>query len=364
MASANGIVLRPCPMVDPLGTSGLGTRSINASNVKVGFVMRIETSDSFTHSYLRYGTISAVPPELKVSLQGVNASGFPDGTVKGGGSPASRTWTPGGSDDNTGVWHPLDNSWAGTPGDLVSVVVEYSSGTVGASNLVAFARSVATSFHNQGDNSFPYYVEDTGAGWAKGGTVPPLCFGLRTASNRYGLPLLSVASQSNVTTAGHRFCLKYNMPSSGAIATYTVPKFSCVVTWPSSGSDITFGVWNAAGTALQSFTPDRDTNSGNGTSLYNAFFASPATLSAGTDYYFGVQANGVATGFPYQVVSEADDRLAFELGTAACGATWNGSAWTDQSTWLPAIELHLGEITVASSGGIKSHPGMNGGFNG
>ena len=144
--------------------------------------------------------------------------------------------------------------------------------------------------------------------------------------------------------------MKFRVPSGGLIDTFTVSRMRLFIDWPNSGSDIVFGVWNAAGTALQSDTHPRVNVGSSATTYVDTEFSSPATLSAGTWYYAGVQAAGTSFSVYRQTVDAADDKLAYNQFEAG-GATWDGSAWTDADTALPAIKLTLGDITTAGGGG-------------
>src|SRR5262245_6559267 len=83
---------------------GFGTLALNQSTDTMEFIW-----DSYDNGLVisrlgfRYGTRTGTPPTYRISLQGVDGSGLPDGTIKGGGSPASATFTP-----------PADTSWNST----------------------------------------------------------------------------------------------------------------------------------------------------------------------------------------------------------------------------------------------------------
>lgn len=355
MASAFGLKLAAAPMIASDAAS-FSTATLNNSAYKVAWLTQAEDTNAITHLGVSISSVTS-PPTMSMCLQGVNTSGQPDGTILGGGSPASGTFTPAAGWN----WVALTNPYTPTLGQLFTVVMEYSSGTIGASNnsVVNTSTNGSSFLLNTADANFPHALQNLGS-WTKNANQP--FFGIRTASTRYGFPIASMAQLSTVTTSGHRTVMKFRVPS-GFVSTYQVASMRAFFDPPSSGSDYTFGIWNAAGTALQSETRDIDFVPSALSRMLSCQFSSPATLSAGTWYYAGVQAAGVALALSYQTVDSSDDKLAYNRIEAG-GATWDGSTWTDQDTWLPAVELTLGDITVASSGGIKTQLGMNGGFNG
>lgn len=349
MASALDLMLRAAPMVSP-GTGGFSTFAIDDAAERAAVVFLADDANAITHVGFRTGAITGTPPTYRFSIQGVDtATGFPDGTVKGGGSPASMTSSS--FTANTWYWLALDNSYTPTLGEPLAFVVDYSTGTINASNRIFTAHYTNTdSFLNiSARDGLPYALTYSSSAWTKQTQAP--IFGIRTASTRYGNPSLTLAQTSNVTTSGHRAVMKFRVPSGGLISAYTVKEMKAFFAPPASGSDFTVGIWNAAGTALQSDTAYTDVVRALGTqNFHNYVFSSPATLDAGTWYYAGIQAAGSIISLYHQIVDGTSDKLAYNQIEAG-GATWNGSAWTDQDTWLPAIELTLGDITAAGGGG-------------
>lgn len=350
-------------MFTPSGST-LSATTLSGSTFKIAFIDRLRTTNAITGCGFNYGTITTSAPVYQASLQGVNSSGEPNGTILGGGSPASVTWTPGASDDNTWIDLAFTNSYSGSLGDVVALVIEYSSGTIGGANSATFRRSAGTSFLGiTSQHSFPYGITANSGVWTK--LSDPPVYTLTTASSVYGSPALSIGQLSNISTSGHRSVCKFKINTGGIYDTFTIPRFWMWNDWPDTGSDPVVGIWNAAGTAVQSWTVSRLQTGSLGGQKFEAYFSSPATLSAGTWYYAGMQASGVSCGPYFQTINSATQRLAYQdADFEAYGATWNGSAWTDIDTRLPAIELEVSAATAVSSGGIKIHPGMNGGFNG
>jgi hypothetical protein len=347
MADALGLKIRAAEMVVP----DLGSFSnflLDANNKQAAWVFAADSTDAITHLGHYVAFVTGTPPTYRISLQGVDSSGNPDGTVLGGGSPASVTFS--GVSAGAWYWHALANAYVPTKGQILASVIDYSSGTINTSNRFSCTTHAGgTDFYGFSARwSFPYALQHNGTSWAKQTSHP--IFGVRTAVSRYGIPLTSVAQTASITTSGHRAVMKFRVPSGGAISTYTIAQMRVFFDWPNSGSDIKFGIWNAAGTALQSETRPVSLAASTGVGAHDCVFATPATLSAGTWYYAGVEAAGTAMALYYQTVAESADKMAYNNFEAG-GATWNGTTWTDQDTWLPAVELTLGEITPVGGGG-------------
>src|SRR5690349_18160435 len=93
------------PVVIQSGTPSFYNQVIDsggASIDRIAHVLQLP-ADTWTHVGFRYGARTGTPVQHKTGLQTPDASGNPDGTYLGGGSPASGTFTP-----------PADATWDGT----------------------------------------------------------------------------------------------------------------------------------------------------------------------------------------------------------------------------------------------------------
>lgn len=334
------------------GYTNVGTLSnhtVDASNEGVAWVFQSETDAAITHVWFRYGLRVGTPPTYRISLQSINTSGNPDGTVLGGGSPASATFTPPAdtSWDGLGQWIALDNSYTPTVGQVLVLTIEYSSGTIDASNYSSFTRTAGGSFVNV---AIPYNLTNTGGTWSKQ-TAGPV-FAYRTASSRYGVPV--VANYITTTnTTGRRYAAKINLPSAFG-ASYKVAGMTLFGVCGSSGNTIRFGIWDAAGTELATTgTLDSDAQASlTNASNFNVIFTTQPTLNYGTAYYFGVESvGGSSVGIRGVSLTDDDDRLAFPLQKNTTLTLWDGAAWNDVSAVYPFVDLSFADITAAGGGG-------------
>lgn len=338
----------------PISSIGAATNyTVDASNDGLGWVFISETADPITKVWFRYGARTGTPPTFRISLQALNSSGNPDGTVLGGGSPASATFTPPAdtSWDGTGRWITLDNAYTPTRGQLLASVIEYDSGTIDASNNSSFSRSISGSMNVS--IGLPNAVTEVAGVWGKHNFAPVFAYG--TATQKFGRPFVS-PNTSTSSVVGNRRTMAFTMPS-GLMSTYQLSGVSFLGRLGSAGTTVKIGIWDTSGAVVaETATIDCDA-SGSVTNAVNtfAFFNSLVTLTAGTKYYIGAEIlTSGATGVLGVVLTEASDRQCYPMGEQRLLANWNGSAWTETDTVLPLVELIFEDITVPSGGGETS----------
>lgn len=332
---------------------------VDASNEGLGWAFQARAASPISKLFFRYGTRVGTPPTYRISLQSLNASGLPDGTVLGGGSPASATFRPPASAawDGSGQWITLANTYTPTLNQILCVVIEYdtvAANTIDGLNNGSFCRGIQSL--STLANQLPYGMTNTSGTWSKITGDSNVCFAVEDGIGVYGFPFVS-SHTSTLTTSGHRHAAAITLPS-GLGQTYTVSSFlvSAARVGSAAGTAI-FGIWNSAGTQLASGgTYDAD-HAGNTTNagVYRVILTSPVTLNYGTKYYFGIE----STGSPINVFGinlvNAADRAAYPLGTNRAWASWDGSVWTETTTRLPYVDLVFDDITVPSGGGETSY---------
>lgn len=334
------------PIIGEHTATGIGFSnfSLDASTDKVGAIFAPETEDAITHVGYRLDSVTGTVTNLyKIGLQGIDASGLPDGTYKGGGTPASATITPSGT--NAWRWVALDNSYTPSMPEVLALVLEYSgSGTINGSNFASVTQSISSVARYD----FPCSLSSTGL-WAKLAGVPP-CFGYRTANGRFGHIIQSETTRT-AGTNGHRVAMKFTVPS-GCADTFKISAAKIFFAAATGGS-IILGLWDTAGTAIQSATYDSDVPaSAAGRWVRLPFDPSTVTaLTAGTSYYLGLERSGANLDLSTAVMAEADDLQAWPGGTSWIAGTWNGSAWTDIATERPFMQPVVSDITEPAGGG-------------
>ncbi len=336
-----------------ISTSVFSNLLIDSSGDKLAVAFQADVADTITHLGFRYGVRTGTPAVHKISLQGVGTTGLPDGTVKGGGSPASKTFTPPAdtSWNSTWQWVQLDNSYTTTRGEMLAWVIEYSSGTVDGSNNSTFTYLATNTAESR--ISVPYPLIDSTGSWAKQNAGYPV-WGYKSASNAYGLPILTVPSTvTTLGTNGHRAALKFTLPA-GSGDTFKVAGAIFSVSTPAS-ADWKFGLWDAAGSVIQDVTLDADYTSAIGSAFrsHRVIFdeSSLTALNFGTAYYLGVERTTVSCALAQVDVSAANDLKALAGGDGFHLATWNGSAWSDVATARPFVKPIFDDWTEPAGGG-------------
>lgn len=327
---------------------------------KVAWVFYAQEDATVTHVGFRQGVKTGTPTNgYRMMLQGVSTStGQPDGTDIGGGSPTSATFTPG--SDGTWQWIALTNSYAVTRGTAYAIVIE-NTGDQSANYI-----SVTTVDANIGfGTGLPYSTTYASSTWTKGSSAfrCPV-WGYKSATQVMGRPYTGVSYASNVTTSGNRAAIKFTLPS-GWGSTYKIIGVRGKLRAPTSGNSCVFGIWNAAGTALQSITLDSDVARTTLASDLELWFSGTlATLDFGTTYYLGLESVSSSSVSILGIdVQDAADRDAWPLGENRCYAVWDGSDWdAETTTKLPLVDLILSDITPPSGGGGGPVHLINGGL--
>jgi hypothetical protein len=341
--------------LNPDTTPSFSNHAIDASNEGVAWAFQAKSTEAITHIGFRYGARAATPPTYIAGIEGLStATGFPDGTYKGGGSPASGTFTPPASTawDGTWQWVALANSYTPSSiGEWLCSTIRYSSGTIDGTNNSSFSSQLT----NAPKTYFPYALRNTAGTWAISANAFPV-FGIRTANLRYGYIVPNLYSTRTASTVGHRVAMKVNV-SSGFGDTYKVIGIRFAGSIASAvGKNPLCKIWSAS-SALASATLDSDV-----IAISTAYrsteiiFDTSVALSFGTDYYFGFEVADATSGgvilYGTQFAS-ADDKATDDGGNYFSLATYNGSTWTDDATVRPWMELILEDWTEpASSGSI------------
>lgn len=333
---------------------------IDASGEKIAFVTQVRGVEPIEKIGVRYGARTGTPPTYKIGLQGVDATGLPDGSfLNDGGGEASITFTPPADTTWDGIWKEFTLTDAYTPalGQYVAIVIEYSSGTIDASNRSSFSETVTT-LGDPGFQQSPYSLTHNGAAWSKtviaGRQLP---FTLVTANTVFGRPIQDSPAPTNLTVDGHRQALKFTLPA-GAADTFKILSSRMNLS-VATGGTFKIGIWSASGTIAET-TIDSDYVSGSGSlRVQEMFWDDAATaLTAGTTYYVGVERSGTNIGLHTQHIGVANNLKAHPGGSSFVFSSYDGSSWTDDTTLRPEVEITLDDITEPAGGGGASFPNM------
>lgn len=322
--------------------------AIDATDKGIAAILQANSTDAITHIGFRYGLRTGTPPTYIAALEGLDTSGLPDGTVLGGGSPASVTFTPPASTawDGTYQWQALANSYTPTRGQLLALTIRYSSGTVGAGNNSSFTTSYAGIASASDGRVFPCGLT-LSTTWTKSSTaIPTLAY--RTANGRYGQIIQSEYTTLTANTATHKSGMYWTLPS-GWGSTYQVAGLRGMMKLGAAAGSCKVCIWQTDGTELASVTIDSDApGSVGGSNMYGeVYFTSLATLNYGTKYYAGVEVVSGTVGVNGITFAEAADRSWLPNGTNR-GLMTNAGSFVETDTTVPLLDLIFADITVPS----------------
>jgi len=335
----------------PMGASapGMVAFQLNQSTDAFEVIFQAQEDITCTRLGIYQGTITGTAPFYKLSLQGV-ANGIPDGTILGGGSPASVTFQPVGGDSNAWIWKTLDNSIALTRGTFYSLVLAHASGTIDGSNRVGFG---STSGHSA-TVGIPYSINNDNGVRGNNNTSPP--FGYGSASVAYGFPTktadqLSFSSAStpdergNLITIPTTWWSSYKIIGAAIYGAHAAATTYDLVLYDTDGT-----------TVLQTVNIDTDNDSSPASVRRRMILFDESTLStlnAGSSYRLVFKPAGTSLtlcGFGVAVTADLDAYLG---GAAICQGTTrtDGGSWTDNNIYRYGINPILADITAPSSGG-------------
>lgn len=371
MASATQLEVGwPLPIVPINPSPSFGNFTLDGTTDTIEVTFQAREAATITHLGFRYGTRVGTPPTFKIDLQSVSATtGLPAGTV-GGGTPASATFTPPADAtwDGTWQWIALDNAYTCARGEILAIVIAYSSGTIDGSNKSSFTTQL-NSWNCR--KRWPTMVENSAGSRATANNIP--IWGYKSSTTTYGCPIktTTVTGYSSGSTPDEKGML-FTLPS-GWAATCTIVGVYVGINVAAAGGTFDITLYDTDGTtALQTLSVDIDqlnrAQNLNG-EVFIFYFdeVTLSTLTVGSTYRVALAATsaGVALGLAILQVDASNDWTAFPGSTNFQLTTrTDAGAWTEDATQRPMMGLILDDLTEPSggSGGLLRHPGMVGGL--
>lgn len=316
-------------------TSGTGSARI--------FAVCIPDQDiSITRVGIEVISITGTSPTYEVSLQSVDGSGNPSGTILGGGT-AKNTGT-----FSSAGWKELalDSAVILARGQVIALAIKYSSGTINSTNFVSFC--VAAS--NTSQPGFPFYSTLASGAWTKNTTLNIIAAAIGSSTDWYGYPIEKF-QDSSASSSGLRSALRFKLLSTwfGA-GTFKVAGIRFKTMGPGATKNFKVGLWSAS-SLLQSVDVDSDHNSSPSTAgrLLEHYFtdADLIALSTDTEYYAGWQYTDAALTLHTAVVDNSNKLPALDCGAEFYLAEYNGSVWSAIQTRRPFLELVISDFTAA-----------------
>lgn len=352
----------------------VGSFLMDQTTDQTEWIVQASAAVTITRLGFSYGLRTGTPPTFKISLQGVDlTTGVPDGTIKGGGTPASATFTPPAdtSWNATWQWITLDNAFTVARGDYFAIVIAYSAGTVDASNNSTFG----TISNNAGAVKFPYAIHNNAGTRTKQSASPVYGYGSSTVA--YGVPIQTGYNGPayNSGSTPDEYALRFKLDA-GWSNTFQIGGVRVVFTSVASTTykAVLYGSATADPTnltstnVLQDVTVDSDLVRATAGSDYRIYFdeTTLATLYYGNTYRLAIQPQGAVNvtmfGFTAKTTTELD---AFPGGAEFYLSTRTDlGAWTDTPLTRPLVDLLLFDITKPAAAGLLVHPGLVGGMRG
>jgi len=323
--------------------SSRGTYTLDASGELAAVIFQVSEAADIT-GMTAYCTAVASPPAYKFTLQGVDASGDPDGSVKA----TTAEFTPTGS---TTEAHSFVASYSASQGELLAGVWEYSSGTIGASNDASFRSFTKTVRYNL----FPYFNYYNGSSWYPDNDSYP-AFTLQTDEAwDVGGIYNEEPGTEDVSTIGHRFAQRILIPADEDIELHIDGFYYTGDVEKSAGDDYKAGVWNAAGVELASVSIDAAQQAAAFNSLPSPSrsytFTADATITAGSVFYIGYEHTGDDLTIEYAKCGGAAGLKSWPGGASFYASLWNGSSWVDDDEKRLCLNPTLSSFHGTGGGG-------------
>jgi hypothetical protein len=315
------------------------------------------------------GTATSITDDsYTISDQGLTTGGLPDGTILGGGTPASATFpqtgAAGGVTLGTGTVHimTLANSIALQRGTKYALVIQHT----GATDLVNFINPRYTN-GVLGPSVMPYVATaDLTPTWTRA-AGPALYWFIRSASRTYLYPFVSAAIQTVGTTSEKGFTFSrssgYGTSNSYAVVGVRLNTAGAV----SGGQTVVMNLYTSpTGTPVIAQTTgemDSDHFMTTASRSQEIFFPEDSliALTPGTTYGIGFSCtNAAGWGINAWTLPDAGSRDAWPIGgltyaTRTLASAYppdnSDGAFAETTTIIVDAELILADFTAASGGG-------------
>lgn len=325
----------------------ISSTTINA--IGDGIASAFQAPESFTLSEVGFyiASVTGSPGNLRVSVQGADSSanGEPDGTVAGGGSPASVTFaTP------SAGWNrvTLDNAHAVTRGDILSVAVESISGTWDGSNFVSLSHGAGPT-HESG---FGRSYSKPSTSWVRNNQLSVISAGNGTL-DYVGHGVYDINTADYPVDGNGSFeevGLKFTVPDDGVSYTLEGVGFFYSTT---AAAGYTHNLYSggAAGDTTPAISQAYDEQLGSeGTQLHTTWLDTAQALTNGATYRVALrQTSTTATSqFYTYTLGDNDARLGESNGWDMSLSHRTSGNWTDVALEIPVCWLWM---TAEAAGG-------------
>ena len=329
------------------------TLTLDAAGEKAAFITQIPKTGTISKVGFRTGVVTTAQT-LKVSLQGVNSSGDPDGTILGSGNAYGTQASPA---SNTFYTVTLTAGLSVTRGAAVAVVIEFDS-TSGSLIIVAAAKT------NSAADNYQLYSDLYTTAWAKASNWPTVSFEYSDGSYSGGttIPVSAFAAATfNSGSTPDEFGIYFQCP------------FPCSVSgvWilADLDADATIKLYGSDGsTVLASSALPSAQRPGVALAIIHRLFSSSVSLSKDTWYRLTISPDSVSNIVINRwAVPSAAAMDSLPLGQKCYETSrTDAGAWAETTTNRPLMGLLMDGFDdgVGSGGGLLTHPSMTGGARG
>lgn len=282
-------------------------------------------------------------PNIVVSIEDLDASGFPSGTPAFGSIASVATLVA----SSTNPVIALGASATIPKGTVFAVKAAYSSGT---SLIIQDFGGLSTPVYN----ALPYRVVNTGAPTRGALSGFMECFALGSNSTTFyqvpgTIPVSAITNSAFNNTSAAKRGLKFTPPMNCR---------AVGLRWANVGSTGNFNAilctGDASGTELSSSSTAFDGDIASlANSLTTVYFDNPVTLVAGTAYRVVLEPSS-ATNINLSFLTIPTDQFgATPAGLNAVYTTFVTATWTDSTTQIPIMEVIIDQVDNGSgTGGV------------
>ena len=341
----------------PISYYGYGTASstLDASGDKTSCIFQAPAACDLTGAMAYFQSVAS-PPTYKYTLQGVDASGDPDGSVLA----TTAEFTPSATTEQ----HDFTSAYTASQGQLLALVVEYGSGTISASNDATVRDRVTYSKYQ----IFPYQTFYNGSSWsADTDGYPTISVQTDQDWDTGGIfNIYTLSSYGPVAGSGLRYANRMEIPDGEDIELHIngflfAGRILLDSSAPADGS-YKAGVWNEAGAELASVVIDPDQAATFPSSYWTSYttqvtFTSDATVTDGSVFYIGFEYEDTNLQISYSQPGGAAGLKSWPGGDMFYASYWNGSSWADDNTKRLLLSPTLSSWHGTASGGGSSIPG-------
>lgn len=318
---------------------------IDASGERAAAILKVPKTGIITKVGFLTRTVTT-SQTLRVSLETVT-NGDPSGTLYGGSAAGTQTAPA----SNTFYTVTLGTAATATKGDLIAVVIDFDS-TVGSVNIGAIGLGCI----------FPYCDLFT-TSWTRSNLSPVISLEYNDGSYEYmGTMPMSALNLTWLDSGStpDEWALQFSLP-------FPTRAIGC---WIHVDGDNPFDVVLYEGTTeLTSVSLDANIRGLNADAVYIFIpFATAQSLSANTTYYLAIKPTTTST----VRIASFDVAASAVMGCFLGGTNFvlatraDSGAWSTTDTSRPFMGIVVDQFDdgAGGGGGLRVHPGMNGGING